>query len=68
LVFDQPNLNAISFANNSPNPSIKPLMKGSTRLMAAPRSNPQIVGGEYSINGELDDDGGEEDESSLFAS
>jgi hypothetical protein len=67
FVFDQPNLNAISFANSSPNPSISPLTKGSNKLIAAPRSNPHTVGGEYRIRGELDE-GGDEDDISLFPS
>lgn len=45
-------------------------MNGNIRFMAAPLSRPHIVGGEYSIKGELDEDGGEgdEEEDSLFAS
>jgi len=65
FVPDHPSLNAASCANSSPNPSINPLTKGSSRFIAAPRSRPHIVGGEYSIMGDLDDEGGE-GESSLF--
>lgn len=65
FVPDQPSRNAASCANNSPNPSINPLMKGKSRLIAAPRSRPQNVGGEYSIIGDLEDEGGE-GERSLF--
>ena len=65
FVPDHPSRNAASCANNSPNPSISPLMKGSSRLIAAPRSRPQKVGGEYSIIGDLEDEGGE-GERSLF--
>lgn len=69
FVSAQPNLNATSCANSSPNPSISPLMNGNIRLMPAPLKRPQTVGGEYSINGELEDDGGEGDgDSSLFPS
>ena len=69
LVPLHPSLNAASCANSSPNPSIKPLMNGSIRLIPAPRSKPQNVGGEYSINGDEEEDGGDGDEdSSLFAS
>jgi hypothetical protein len=42
------------------------LTNGSRRLIAAPLNSPQIVGGLYSINGELDEEGGE-GESSLLA-
>ena len=65
FVPDQPSRNAASCASNSPNPSINPLMKGSSKLIAAPRSRPQKVGGEYSIIGDLEDEGGE-GERSLF--
>lgn len=58
LVPLHPNLYAASFATSSPNPSINPLTKGRIRLIAAPRSRPQSVGGEYRIRGE-DEDGGE---------
>jgi hypothetical protein len=37
-------------------------MNGNSRLIAAPLTRPQSVGGEYKINGELDDDGGEGEE------
>jgi hypothetical protein len=47
----QPNLNAASCANNSPNPSIIPLTNGRSRLMAAPRIRPHNVGGLYNIKG-----------------
>ena len=65
LVPDQPNRNAASCANSSPSPSIKPLTKGSKRLMAAPRNKLQNVGGLYRIRGELDEDTGEGDSSLL---
>ena len=65
FVPDQPSRNAASCASNSPNPSISPLMKGSSKLIAAPRNRPQKVGGEYNIIGDLDDEGGE-GERSLF--
>jgi hypothetical protein len=52
LVPLHPNLNAASFATNSPKPSIKPFTKGSNKLIAAPRIRPQSVGGEYRIKGE----------------
>lgn len=68
FVFDHPSLNAISFANSSPNPNINPFMNGNNKLIAAPRNSPQMVGGEYNISGELDDDGGDEEDNSLFAS
>src|SRR5436305_11896258 len=58
-----PNRNAASCANNSPNPNINPLMNGSNRLIAAPRTRPHNVGGEYRIRGELEDDGGDGDKS-----
>ena len=45
LVPPQPSLNAASCANSSPNPSIMPLMNGSSRLMAAPRTSDHTVGG-----------------------
>jgi hypothetical protein len=45
LVPDHPSLNAASFATNSPNPSIRPFTNGSKRLIAAPRTRPQSVGG-----------------------
>ena len=65
----QPNLKAASCASSSPNPSINPLTNGNNKLIAAPRSKPQKVGGEYRIKGEDEDDGGEGDsESSLLAS
>lgn len=67
LVPDHPNLNATSCAMSSPKPSIKPLMNGSSRLIAAPRIRPQRVGGEYRMRGELEDEGGD-DESSWLAS
>ena len=62
---DHPSLKAASWARSSPKPSMRPLTNGSRRLIAAPRNNPHIVGGEYKIMGELEDDGGE-GESSLF--
>ena len=46
FVLDQPKRKASSFANSSPKPSIRPLTKGKSRLMAAPRTKPQKVGGE----------------------
>ena len=65
FVPDQPSRNAASCASNSPNPSISPLTKGSSKLIAAPRSRPQKVGGEYSIIGDLEDEGGEGERSLL---
>jgi hypothetical protein len=67
LVPDHPNLYAASFATSSPKPSIRPLTNGSSKFIAAPRSNPHIVGGLYKIKGEELEDAGE-DESSLLAS
>ena len=62
----QPNLNAASCAKSSPNPNISPLTNGRKRLIATPRKSPQIVGGVYNIiGGELEDDGGEGEKSSL---
>jgi hypothetical protein len=62
----QPSLKAASCANSSPNPSIKPLINGRSRLIAAPRNKPHKVGGEYNIIGELEEeDGGEGESSSL---
>jgi hypothetical protein len=66
FVPDHPSLKAASWAKSSPNPNINPLTNGSRRLIAAPLNSPQIVGGLYSINGELDEEGGE-GESSLLA-
>lgn len=66
FVPDHPSLNAASWAKSSPNPNMSPLMKGRRTLIAAPRNKPHIVGGEYSIIGELDEEGGDGD-SSLFA-
>jgi len=69
-----PHRNATSLANNSPNPSISPFTNGKSRLIAAPLSNPHIVGGWYSIKGleALEDAGAppsaESDEDSLLAS
>jgi hypothetical protein len=41
-------------------------MNGSNRLIAAPRSNPHRVGGEYRISGgELEEEGGDGERSSL---
>lgn len=40
-----PNLKAASCANSSPKPSISPLTNGRNKLMAAPRSKLQNVGG-----------------------
>lgn len=65
FVPDHPSRKAASCANNSPKPSINPLTKGSSRLIAAPLKRPQSVGGEYSIKGELDEEGGEGDDSLL---
>ena len=45
LVPPHPSLNAASCANSSPNPNIKPLTNGNTRLIAAPRSMLKNVGG-----------------------
>lgn len=66
LVPDHPSLKAASCASSSPKPSINPFTNGRSRLIAAPLSNPHIVGGEYSISGELEEEGGD-GESSLFA-
>lgn len=60
-----PNLNAASCANSSPNPNISPLINGSSKFIAAPLSRPHNVGGEYKIIGELEDNGGDGDRSSL---
>jgi hypothetical protein len=68
FVPDQPSLKATSFATSSPNPSIRPLTKGRRRFMAAPLTRPQSVGGLYSMSGDEDDEGGDGEESSLFAS
>ena len=68
FVPDHPNRNAASFATNSPKPSISPLINGSSRFIAAPRIRPQIVGGLYRIRGVDEEDGGDGDDSSLFAS
>jgi hypothetical protein len=61
----QPNLKAASCANSSPKPNISPLMNGSSRLIAAPLTKPQIVGGEYNIMGEFEEGGGDGESSSL---
>jgi hypothetical protein len=53
-----PILHAASCANSSPNPSIKPFTNGKNRLIAAPRSKLQNVGGLYRIIGELELDDG----------
>jgi len=42
-------------------------MKGKIRLIAAPRRRPHMVGGEYSIKGELEVDGGDGEVSLLAA-
>ena len=63
FVPDQPNRNAASCAKSSPKPSIKPLTNGSSKLIAAPRSRPHIVGGVYNIIGEVEDEGGDGDRS-----
>ena len=61
-----PSLKAASWAKSSPKPSINPLMNGKTRLMAAPRSRPHRLGGEYKITGDgLEEDGGDIESSSL---
>lgn len=61
----QPNLYAASCAKSSPKPSIMPLMKGRIRLMAVPRTRPQMLGGWYRIMGDDDeDDSGDVDASS----
>jgi hypothetical protein len=52
LVPPHPSLNAASCANNSPNPNIKPLTNGNTKLIAAPRSMLKNVGGLYSMRGD----------------
>lgn len=59
-----PNLKAASCANSSPNPNIIPLINGSSKLIAAPRSRDQAVGGLYSMIGGEDDEGGDVDMSS----
>ncbi len=67
MVPPHPNLNAASWAKSSPKPSIMPLMKGSSKLMAAPRSSDHTVGGRYSTMGDgdgEDDDPGDVDNSS----
>jgi hypothetical protein len=64
---DHPNLNAASLATNSPKPNIRPFTNGSSKLIAAPRTRPQSVGGLYSMSGE-EDEAGDEVEDSLFAS
>jgi len=66
FVPDHPSLKAASWAKSSPKPSIRPFTNGNSRLIVAPRNRPHIVGGEYKIRGELEEDGGE-GESSLFA-
>jgi hypothetical protein len=47
-------------------------MNGRSRLIAAPRTKPQIVGGEYNMSGEFEDEddveGGEDEESSWLPS
>ena len=63
FVPDHPSLKAASCASSSPNPNINPLTNGSNRLIAAPRIKPHIVSGEYSIIGDLEEDGGEGDKS-----
>jgi len=45
LVPPHPRRNAASCANSSPNPSIMPFMKGSSKLMASPRIMDHAVGG-----------------------
>lgn len=64
LVPPQPNLKAASCANSSPNPNIMPLINGSSRLMAAPRSIDQTVGDLYRTRCGDEDEGGEVDMSS----
>lgn len=63
FVPDHPSLKAASCANNSPNPSMRPLTKGNIKFIAAPRNIPHIVGGLYNIIGDRDDEGGEGDNS-----
>ena len=65
LVPDHPNLKASSLATSSPKPNINPFTNGKKRLIAAPLNRPQNVGGEYSISGELEDEGGDGDSSWL---
>ena len=61
-----PSRNAASCAKSSPNPNISPLINGKSKLIAAPRRSPQSVGGLYSIiGGELEEEGGEGESSSL---
>ena len=59
LVPPHPNLKAASCANSSPKPSISPLTNGRKRLIAAPRSKLQNVGGAYKIS--AGGDSGDED-------
>lgn len=56
LVPPHPNLKAASCAKSSPNPSIKPLMNGKTRLIAAPRNMLKKVGGLYNMSGDDDEE------------
>lgn len=61
-----PNLNAASWAKSSPKPNMSPLTNGNRRLIAAPRRRPHIVGGVYRIiGGELEEEGGDGESSSL---
>lgn len=61
-----PNLKAASCAKSSPNPNMSPLTNGKNKLIATPRRSPQMVGGVYNIiGGELEEDGGEGERSSL---
>lgn len=70
MVCDQPRRKPISWANNSPKPSISPLTNGSNRFIAAPLNNDQTVGGWYIITGCSpllfdcggEDEGGDNDE------
>lgn len=66
FVAPQPNLKAASWANNSPNPNMSPLTKGRNKLIAAPRRSPHKVGGVYRIiGGDIEEDGGDGERSSL---
>lgn len=64
MVPPHPNRNAASFATNSPNPNINPFTNGRIKFIAAPRSRPHSVGGEYRISGEELEGGDEEGDGS----
>ena len=63
FVLLHPNRNAASCANNSPKPNINPFTNGRRRFIAAPRNMLQKVGGEYSIIGLDESEGGSSEES-----